>query len=204
MGFYDRWVLPRLINFAMRSGELAPYRARVLSAARGRVLEIGIGSGLNLPFYTEAVAKLYGLDPSAELLDMARRGAQAAPFPVELLAGSAETIPLPDRSIETVVMTWSLCSIPDPDRGLREMRRVLVPGGELLFVEHGLAPEPRVEAWQHRLTPAWKRIGGGCHLNRSMDRLITAAGFDIIELHKGYMNRLKPVTFMYEGRARPA
>lgn len=203
MRLYQRWLLPRLINWSMRNRDLAAYRERLVAAAWGRVLEIGVGSGLNLPFYTGAAQIVLGLDPAGALLRMARRKLTEAPCPVLLLAGSAEAIPLKDGSVDTIVMTWTLCSIPDPHRALQEMRRVLRPDGELLFVEHGLAPEPRVEAWQHRLTPIWSRIGGGCHLDRPMDRLVASAGFEITELRKGYMNRLKPMTFMYEGSARP-
>jgi len=202
MSFYQDQIVPLLISMAMRQKNLAAYRRRVVPAAEGRVLEIGVGSGLNLPLYSANVRQVIGLDPSAKLLRMARRaGSRAAP-PVQFIKGSAEQIPLDPVSIDTVVMTWTLCSIPDPVRALRDMRRVLRPGGRLLFVEHGLAPDPNVVRWQDRLTPVWKSIGGGCHLNRAVASLIDLAGFQVDRLETGYMRGPKPLTFMYEGHAR--
>jgi len=203
MGFYQNHIVPYLIHLAMQQRNLAAYRERVLAGAQGRVLEIGIGSGLNLPFYAQNVQQVIGLDPSPRLLAMARRAGRSGRASIELVEGSAEAVPLEDTSVDTVVTTWTLCSIPDPHRALGEMRRVLRPGGSLLFVEHGLAPEPKVRWWQDRLTPAWKRIGGGCHLNRAIADLIAAAGFEFERLDTGYMRGPKPMTFMYEGRARP-
>jgi ubiquinone/menaquinone biosynthesis C-methylase UbiE len=202
MGFYRDQILPVLIHLSMRQRNLAAYRNRIVPAAEGRVLEIGIGSGLNLPFYSQKAEQVIGLDPSPKLLSMAR-GAGRASGPVEFVEGSAEAIPLEDESIDTVVTTWTLCSIPDAPRSLREMRRVLKPGGRLLFVEHGRAPEPNVRWWQDRLTPVWKRIGGGCHLNRAIGTLIEDAGLQIERLETGYMPGPRPLTFMYEGSARP-
>jgi ubiquinone/menaquinone biosynthesis C-methylase UbiE len=168
------------------------------------VLEVGIGSGLNLPLYGPSVRSVIGLDPSPELLRMARDRAAAAPVPVELLEGSAETVPLDDASIDTVVTTWTLCTIPDAPRALSELRRVLRPGGALLFVEHGRAPEPGVARWQDRLDPMWRRLAGGCHLNRKIDDLISGAGFQIDALTNARLPGPRTHTFLYEGRARPA
>ncbi len=203
MSFYQHWILPLLLHLAMKNRELAPYRARLIPEAKGQVIEIGVGSGLNLPAYGAGrVERVVGVDPSPELLAMARKAAAGnAAVPVELLERSAEELPFVDGSFDTAVVTWSLCTIPDPGRALHELRRVLKPGGELLFVEHGLAPDPGVEAWQRRLTPLWTRCSGGCHLNRPIDRLIRSAGFQIASLQTGYMNGLKPMSFMYEGRA---
>jgi ubiquinone/menaquinone biosynthesis C-methylase UbiE len=201
MGFYASHVLPHLINLAMRSQHLVPYRKRVLSQAEGRVLEIGLGSGMNLPFYPAAATEIFGLDPHPQLLAMAR--ARERGLLVTAYEGSAESIPLDDRSFDTVVMTWTLCSIPDAPRALQEVRRVLKPGGQLLFVEHGVAPEPKVQRWQRRLTPVWKRITGGCHLDRPVERLVRQSGFEIASLETGYMQGPNPMTFTYEGRARP-
>jgi ubiquinone/menaquinone biosynthesis C-methylase UbiE len=188
----------------MRNRALRPYRERVVSGAQGRVLEIGIGSGLNLPFYGTRVEEILGLEPAAPLLAMAQRTSGRCVQPVRLIAGSAEAIPIEDHSIDTVVTTWTLCSIPDAIGALKEMRRVLRPTGQLLFVEHGLAPEDNIQRWQNRLTPLWKKIGGGCHLNRPIRALIESAGFDITQLQSGYMKGPKPMTFLYEGRATPA
>ncbi len=203
MGFYNDRILPFLLHLAMRQRNLAAYRSRVIPAAAGRVLEIGIGSGLNLPFYATAVDRIIGLDPSPKLLTMAREARRETPASVELVESSAEAIPLSDGSIDTVVTTWTMCSIPDVHRALGEMRRVLKPGGRLLFVEHGRAPDLNVRKWQDRLTPAWRYIGGGCHLNRAIGELVEGAGFRIERLDTGYMRGPKPMVFMYEGSARP-
>ena len=144
---------------------------------------------------------IVGLDPSARLLSMARRRADRVNAPVELMQGSATAIPLGDASVDTLVMTWTLCSIPDPLAALDEMRRVLKPGGALLFVEHGLSPEPGVARWQQWLTPAWRRLAGGCHLDRKVDDLLREAGFAIAELKAAYADGPRPMTYTYEGRA---
>ena len=203
MGFYKEQILPSVIDLSMRQQNLAAYRSRVIPAADGRVLEIGIGSGLNLPFYSRSIEGLIGLDPSPKLLSLTRRNVRLGLRSVELVEGSAEAIPLEDSSIDTVVTTWTLCSIPDAGRALREMHRVLRPTGRLLFVEHGRAPDPNVVWWQDHLTPVWKVIGGGCHLNRAINILIEGAGFRFERFETGYMRGPRPLTFMYEGTARP-
>lgn len=202
MGFYQRHILPRLIDLAMRNKEAARYRERIVPSAGGEVLEIGAGSGLNLPFYGPQVRRLHALDPSEALQGMASRKLGRAPFPVDLLLGSAEQIPLADRSIDTVVTTWTLCSIPDVAEALREARRVLKPNGSLLFVEHGHAPDPGVARWQRRIEPVWKPLAGGCHLTRPIDRLIRDAGFEIAELETEYLKGPRPFTYTFFGRAR--
>lgn len=202
MGFYQKRILPPVIDLLMRQKQLAPYRDRTVSGAQGRVLEIGIGSGLNLPFYTAGVKEVVGLDPSPQLLTMAQEATRWVATPVRLFEGTAEAIPLENESVDTVVTTWTMCSIPDITRALCEVRRVLKPCGCLLFVEHGRAPEPGVRWWQDRLTPLWKRLGGGCHLNRAIGPLIESAGFRIDQLENSYLPGPKPLTFMYEGRAR--
>ena len=165
------------------------------------MLEIGVGSGLNFAFYGNQVETVFGIDPSLRLLTLARRRAAAAGIHADLLLGSATAIPLADGSVDSIVMTWTLCSIPEPLAALREMRRILKPGGKLLFVEHELSPEPAVERWQHRLTPVWRHIAGGCHLDRKMDDLIRVAGFRVDALETGYMKGPNPWTFMYQGSA---
>lgn len=201
MRIYADHVLPWLIDRAMRQKMLQPYRARVIGAAEGRVLEIGVGSGLNLPLYRSAANAVVAVEPSPPLLDRARR--QPAQVPIELVEGSAETLPLDDRSIDTVVTTWTLCTIPDPVRALTEARRVLRSGGALLFVEHGKAPEPGVARWQDRLDPLWSRLAGGCHLNRPIDVLIRSAGFRLDRLETSRVPGPRTHTFLYEGRALP-
>lgn len=203
MGLYQDRVLPFLIHLSMRQRNLTVYRGRLIPAAEGRVLEVGIGSGLNLPFYAATVERVIGLDPSPKLLAMTREAARRISVPVELIENGAEAIPLYNRSVDTVVTTWTLCSIPDVQRALGEMRRVLRPNGRLLFVEHGRAPDPGVRRWQDRLTPVWRHVGGGCHLNRAIGKLIESAGFRIQRLETGYMRGPKPMTFMYEGSAQP-
>jgi len=203
MGLYQDRILPHLVNMAMRNRDLLPYRERVISAAEGRVLEIGIGSGLNLPFYPPQAREVLGLDLSPRLLAMSRHAANQSSAPVTFIEASAEAIPLDDHSIDTVVTTWTLCTIPAALQALGEMRRVLRPSGHLLFVEHGLSPDANVRKWQDWLTPAWKRIGGGCHLNRPIRKLIEDASFGITELETGYIKGPNPMTYLYQGRAKP-
>jgi SAM-dependent methyltransferase len=203
MGFYSDVILPKLCDFAMRNRQLVPFRERVIGAAEGRVLEIGIGSGLNLPFYRPPAREVLALEPAAKLVAMARNASRGASMPVSFLEASAEAIPLDAFCVDTVVTTWTMCSIPQAATALAEMRRVLRPGGKLLFVEHGLAPDESVRRWQDRLTPAWRCISGGCHLNRPIRAMIEDAGFRVDRIETGYMPGPKPMTFMYEGSARP-
>lgn len=203
MGFYAERILPHLIRATMRNERFAPYRRRNVSTAAGRVLEIGIGAGENLRFFGSAVTEVIGLEPSARLAAMAKEAASHLAVPVALKQASAEEIPLDARSIDTVVMTWTLCSIPDPDLALAEIHRVLKPDGRLLFAEHGLASDRGVRFIQRRLTPVWKRLAGGCHLDRDMRSLIRAAGFALDRIDTGYMPGARPLSFIYEGCARP-
>ncbi len=204
MTFYRRHVLPWLLHLAMRQNQLMPFRRRVISAAEGKVLEVGIGSGLNLSLYRPPVRSVIGVDPSSELLRMARGRARAVPVPVEILQASAETLPFDDFSMDTVVMTWTLCTIANAPQALTEIRRVLKPSGALLFIEHGRAPELGVARWQDRLDPLWSRIAGGCHLNRKMDDLISGSGFRIDFLEQSRLPGPRTHTFFYQGRARPS
>jgi len=158
---------------------------------------------LNLPFYSSQVRRVYGLEPSSELQRMARARALAAQVDVEFLPQSAEDpVPLANSSIDTIVITWTLCSIANAPKAFQQIRRVLKADGRLIFVEHGRAPDPSVVAWQDRLTPAWKRIGGGCHLNRKIDELIEAAGFQITGLNTRYLRGSRPMTYTYQGFAQ--
>jgi ubiquinone/menaquinone biosynthesis C-methylase UbiE len=202
MGFYNDFILPRLLDFAMRNEQLLPFRKRAIGAAEGRVLEIGVGSGRNLPFYRSPATEILALEPSQKLIAMARGSTDSA-VPVHFLEASAEAIPLDDGTVDSVVTTWTLCSISQAASALGEMRRVLRPSGTLLFAEHGLAPSASVRWWQDRLTPTWRRISGGCHLNRPIRAMIEDAGFRIDRIETGYIPGPKPMTFMYEGSARP-
>lgn len=202
MGVYATRVLPRLIAWAMRDRDLAAYRQRLVARARGRVLEIGVGSGLNLPLYRPPVAEVIGLDPSPALLRRARREAAAARVPVRLMEASAGAIPLPQHSIDTAVTAWTLCSVPDADEALAELRRILRPDGRLVFVEHGLSDEPGVAGWQQRLDPLWLKVS--CHMNLPIGELLRRSGFVLEDLRTGYLGKgPKALTFLYEGSARP-
>lgn len=204
MGLYAKYVLPRLVDLAMRNKEISRLRAEWLPHARGDVLEVGIGSGLNLPFYSSSVQRVYGVEPSLELQRMASKRATATSARVEFLSQSSEdALPLADGTIDTVVITWTLCSIPDPSKALRQMKRVLKQSGRLVFIEHGRSPDRDTAAWQDKMTPIWKRIGGGCHLNRKIDELVTAAGFEIVELKTFYQPGPRPMTYTYQGIAQP-
>ncbi|MBK6981568.1 MAG: class I SAM-dependent methyltransferase [Betaproteobacteria bacterium] len=202
MGLYDRHVLPRLVHLACGLKPTMRQRGKVVPQARGRVLEVGIGSGLNLPFYDAAkVSKVWGLDPSQEMIGMARRAAASLPFEVEFIGLPGDEIPLDDASIDTVVVTYTLCTIPDAAAALRQIDRVLRPGGELIFCEHGEAPDAGVRRWQDRLNPVWKRLAGGCHLNRPIPALIEAGGFRITRLETMYVPGWRPASFNYWGAA---
>ena len=201
MSFDDKWTLPRLIDFGMRTPEAMRYRSQVVPQAHGVVLEVGVSSGLNLLFYEAGVERIYALDPSVALLNRARKKAHTGKTPVEFLVRSAETIPLDDASVDTVVMTWTLCSIPDPARALAEMRRVLRPHGALLFAEHGLAPDEAVRRWQERLNPVRGRFTSGCNLNRKIDGLIRAGNFTITRIDKAYAKGPRPMSYVYAGAA---
>ena len=204
MSDYDRHILPHVIDLACGMKPIRYQRAKVVPQAHGRVLEIGIGSGLNLPFYDAAkVEKLWGLEPADEIRRMAEKAAKTSPFPVEFIGLPGETIPLDSGSIDTVVTTYTLCTIPDAVAALREMRRVLRPGGQLLFSEHGRAPDAAVRRWQDRLTPLWKRIGGGCHLNRDIPELLRQGGFALPWLETMYIPGPRPMSFNYWGAATP-
>ncbi|HEY8514320.1 MAG TPA: class I SAM-dependent methyltransferase [Candidatus Binatia bacterium] len=204
MGLYERYFLPKLIDLAMRQKPIMRQRRKVVPLAYGRVLEIGIGSGRNLEFYDRSrVEHLWGLEPSPEMRKLAAARARELGIDVEFLDLPGEHIPLADGSVDTVLTTYTLCTIPDVARALREMRRVLAPGGVLLFSEHGRAPDPGVVRWQNRLNGMWSAIAGGCNLNRAIDSLLRDAGF-AIEVETMYLPGPRLFTFNYWGRAKPA
>jgi ubiquinone/menaquinone biosynthesis C-methylase UbiE len=200
--WYERHVLPWLIDLACGIRPVRRQRRKVVPLARGRVLEIGIGTGLNLEHYDPSrVQKVVGLDPGLQMHRLARKRLARTTLAVELGGLSAEKIPYPDASFDTVVVTYSLCTIPEPVAALREMRRVLRPGGSLVFCEHGRAPDEGVRRWQDRLTPYWKKIAGGCHLNRDIPALLAQAGFRCTDLETMYLPGPRPLTFNYWGTA---
>lgn len=204
MGFYTRRILPKLIAGGMRNPVMAAERPGLIGDASGDVLELGLGSGLNLPHYaSDRVRHLYGLEPSDALRQEAAVPAAAVAFRVELLAAGAERIPLPDASIDTVVTTWTLCSIPDLPAALAETRRVLRSGGRLLFLEHGRAPDPGVARWQDRLAPLF-RVSAGCNLNRSIDTDLAAAGFRFRWIERRYLQGPRFLSFHFRGEAEAA
>ncbi|RFA29016.1 SAM-dependent methyltransferase [Alkalilimnicola ehrlichii] len=205
MQVYNRYLLPYLTHFAMRMPMLDAYRREVVRQARGNVLELGAGSGLNLALYEpRLVSRVYALEPEPGMIRLARTRLTEAAVPVEILPVGAEAIPLPDCSIDTVLSTWTLCTIPDIKAALSQARRVLKPNGQFLFVEHGLSNDNAVARWQHRLTPFWSRCAGGCQLDRPHANLLRQAGFVIDRLETGYIGRLKPMTYTYRGQARRA
>jgi len=202
MGLYERYLLPHLIDFACGMGEVMKARSQIVPQAHGRVLEIGIGSGLNLSFYDPArVNLIVGVDPSAAMQKLARQRAAAITIPVEMVALELGQIQAETASFDSIVCTFTLCTIPDAVAALREMRRVLKPGGRLLFCEHGLAPDAPVVRWQQRLTPLWKPLAGGCHLDRDIPALLAAGGFAIGALENRYLKGPRPMTYLYQGWA---
>ena len=204
MGLYSKYILPKVVHFACGLIPSMRQREKIAPRARGRVLEVGIGSGLNLPFYDSTkVSKVWGLDPAPEMIRIAERSVRLLPFEVEFIALPGSEIPLPDNSVDTVLMTYTLCTIPDPTPTLRQIGRVLRPSGELIFCEHGAAPDASVRLWQDRLNPIWKRLGGGCNLNRPIPMLIEAGGFQVKNLDTMYIPGWRPASFNYWGTAVP-
>ena len=203
MGIYEKYILPKFLNFAMKAPAMTKLRSRLVPLAEGKVLEIGIGSGLNLPFYSASV-QVTGVDPSAELQVYARDIARERGMNVEFLTQSGEAIPADENSFDSVVMTWTLCTIPEPVKALAEIRRVLKPQGKVIFAEHGAAPDLEVVKWQNRINPVWNIIGGGCNLNRQIERLYTGAGFALADIEKGYVPGPRWATYNYWGIATMA
>lgn len=203
MSFYENKILPHAIDFVCSSPPIMKLREKVVPLAEGEILEIGMGSGVNIPLYDVSKVELvWGLEPSLGMREKARPQVESAPFEIRWLDLPGEKIPLEDDSVDTVLLTYTLCTIPDWHQALLQMKRVLKPGGRLLFCEHGLAPERSVENWQHRLTPMWKRIAGGCHLNRPISEYIEQAGFTIESLENVYAKKTpKFAGYMYYGWA---
>ncbi len=204
MGLYEKHVLPHVLHFGMRNKTVTREREKFVPLASGTVLEVGMGSGLNLPHYGAGVTRLIALEPSQGLRDKAAKPIALARFPVEFIGLNAEEIPLDDRAVDTVLSTWTLCTIADAPKALAEIRRVLKPDGRLIFVEHGRAPEARVVKWQNRFNGLQNRVAGGCNLNRPIDEMIRAAGFKIDRLEEGYLKGPKPWSYHFKGSAKIA
>ena len=204
MSFYNKYILPKVLNCACASKPINYQRDKIVPLAEGVVLDIGIGSVLNIPFYNKTkIKQLYGLDPSKELLDIAKSVAKKENLEIEFLECGAESIPLPDKSIDTVLITYTMCTIPDVALSNSEIIRVLKDDGKLLFCEHGLAPDKNIAKWQKRINPIWNKIAGGCNLNRNIPELITSSGFKISNMEEMYLpNTPKFAGYNYWGVAR--
>ena len=186
--WYDRHVLPRVITLACGQGQIMKRRSQLVPLASGDVFELGCGGGLNQEFYdADAVTSFSGIDPHGGLLDQARAQVEARGLKADIREGVGENIPFAASQFDTVVCTFTLCSVEDPAQVMSEMRRILKPGGRLLFLEHGRAPDANVAKWQDRIEPIWKRIGGGCHLTRPIGSALRGAGYEVEPLGQGYL-----------------
>lgn len=202
MQWYDKYVLPFLVHQVCRHRVIASQRQMVVPLATGNVIEIGAGSGLNLPYYNpEHVSKVTAVEPSRELWAKLDLDVSRLKFPVEYLPACAEEIPLPSGQYHTILSTFTLCTIRNIELAFAEMRRLLFPGGKLVFCDHGLSPEPPVYKWQHRITPLWKSVSGGCHLNRDIPAIITNNGFSLQQINTRYLPGWKPATYIFWGVA---
>lgn len=202
MGVYDHYVLPHLLDCLCGLPDVTAERAKLVPRAHGRVLEIGIGTGLNLPHYdARHVQHVHGVDPAPQMQKKALQRAAKTGIPIETVPLIVEQIGAAEASYDCVVCTFTLCTIPDGVSALREMRRVLKPGGELLFCEHGLAPDAGVRRWQHRLNPLWGRLAGGCQLHRDVPQLLKDGGFAVRTMERRYLPGPKPMAYIYTGTA---
>jgi ubiquinone/menaquinone biosynthesis C-methylase UbiE len=201
VGFYEERVLPRLVDLALSGKQFDKLRARAAADLHGEVLEVGFGSGRNVPYYPGAITRVRAVDPATRGRALAAERVAASPVPVEYVGLDGQALPLDDESVDAVLTTWTLCTIPDVAAALGEIRRVLRPGGALHFVEHGRSPSPRVARWQDRLTPIQRKIAGGCHLNRPIDRLLDQSGLTVTRMENFYVRGPKAFGYMYEGIA---
>ena len=203
MSLYEKYVLPKFLNCACGSKPVSYQRKKVVPLAEGKVLEIGIGSGLNLPFYDKAkIDEIWGLDPSEQLSEMAKQVAEEESMEVKFISSGAEDIPLPDNYFDCVLVTYTMCTIPEVQRANQEIRRVLKEDGKMIFCEHGEAPDQNIRKWQNRINPFWGKLAGGCNINRKIPSLIQDSGFDIIEMEEMYLpNTPKIAGYNYWGYA---
>lgn len=203
MSLYEKYVLPKFLNCACGSKPVSYQRKKVVPLAEGKVLEIGIGSGLNLPFYDKAkIDEIWGLDPSEQLSEMAKQVADEESMEVKFISSGAEDIPLPDNYFDCVLVTYTMCTIPEVQRANQEIRRVLKENGKMIFCEHGEAPDQNIRKWQNRINPFWGKLAGGCNINRKIPSLIQDSGFDIIEMEEMYLpNTPKIAGYNYWGYA---
>jgi ubiquinone/menaquinone biosynthesis C-methylase UbiE len=201
MGLYRDQILPRIVDLTMRGDDVEKARARVAAGLDGEVLEIGFGSGLNIPYYPAKLTRVWAVDPAAVGRKLAAKRAAASAVPIEYIGLDAQRLPVGDASADHVLSTWTLCTIPDPMVALAEVIRVLRPGGAFHFVEHGLSPHAKVARMQDRLTPLQRRVAGGCHLNRPIDQLVTASGLQVTQLETFYMKGPRAMQYTFEGIA---
>ena len=201
MGFYEDQILPRGIDLVMRGREVGRLRARATAGLTGRVLEIGFGSGLNVPHYPPGLSRVWAVDPATVGRRLAAKRVAASPVPVTYIGLDAQVIPLDDASVDRVLSTWTLCTVPDVRTALAEVRRVLRPGGALHFVEHGRSPDPKVARRQDRFNPVQRRLFGGCHVNRPIDQLIAGAGLTLTGMKTFYLSGPRILGFTFEGVA---
>jgi SAM-dependent methyltransferase len=207
MAIWRDHVVPRLTDVMLGNEEVRRYRRRAVDGLHGTVLEIGFGSGLNVPVYLPQVERVLAVDPSEVGRRLASERIAASPVPIEFVGLDGQDLPLPDASVDAALSTFTLCTVPDAGRALAEVRRVLRPGGRFHFVEHGLSPDPGIERWQHRCNGLQQRLAGGCHLDRPIDRLVRDAGFEVVALDTGYLagpKALHPWGYLYEGVAARA
>jgi ubiquinone/menaquinone biosynthesis C-methylase UbiE len=201
MGFYREQVLPRVVDKACGVSEFDDWRARATEGLTGRVVEIGFGSGLNLPHYPTDVDLVLAVEPAAVARKLAEKRVAASPVPVEHVGLDGQELPLEDGSCDAALCTFTLCTVPDPSQALAEVRRVLRPGGEFHFLEHGLSPDPGVARWQYRMDPLQRRLFDGCHLSRDVVALVEAAGFQVTRREQRYVRGPKPWNFITVGVA---
>ena len=206
MSFYEKYILPSFLDLACGSKPILKQREKVVPSAEGRILEVGMGSGLNIPYYDpNKVDFVWGLEPSEGMRRKAAPSVSKAPFEVRWLDLPGEEIPLEDNSVDTILLTYTLCTIPGWEQAMEQMRRVLKPGGQLLFCEHGEAPDASVQKWQKRINPTWKKIAGGCNLNRPIPKCLDQSGFKIEQMETRYLpSTPKFAGFNYWGMAKIA